>query len=160
MTLNLNNNFEDASRFSAAIAGVMLGPIKGPFISPSSDGYTPITVYTGISGPSSIGSGGYFYADSGSGNIVGIGGDVNNLAVPVGYVSGSELGTSTDTWNNATLTSLGIMPGTYVYRWGTGNHADSFTVQAVPEPGISVQLGAGLLVLLLMVPKIRKKCLA
>jgi hypothetical protein len=40
-----------------------------------------------------------------------------------------------------------LTPGTYVYTWGTGAHADSFTVQigptAAPEPASLTLLGIG-----------------
>ena len=55
--------------------------------------------------------------------------------MPQGYVSGTDLGISTDTWNNQTLSSLGLTPGTYTWTWGTAPHADSLALQiTVPEP--------------------------
>ena len=55
------------------------------------------------------------------------------LAVPQGYLTGAISGTST--FNNATFASLGITPGTYTWTWGTGMHADSFTIETVPDTG-------------------------
>ena len=92
-------------------------------------------VYGDSIGPGEFGSGGLTFADSGSGDLVGIfnGG---GIVVPSGYVSGALSGTAT--WNNATFTDLGVTPGTYVWTWGTGADADSFTLQigpaAIPEP--------------------------
>ena len=43
----------------------------------------------------------------------------------------------TSTYLNTTFATLGLTPGEYVYRWGTGEHADSFTIvigAPVPEP--------------------------
>jgi PEP-CTERM motif len=53
------------------------------------------------------------------------------------YVSGSPL-SETSTYLGATFASLGVTPGQYVYTWGSGDHADSFTINIgaspVPEP--------------------------
>ena len=92
-------------------------------------------LYSGYSGPGSFGgSGPPQFADGTSGEYIGVGGGV--LAVPDGYSSGAALGISTDTFSNQTFSSLGINPGTYLYTWGTGQHADRFTVNigSVPEP--------------------------
>jgi hypothetical protein len=102
--------------------------------------------YTGVSGPASFGSGSFTLASSGAGDLVGI--DMatrpeGSLIVPHGYVSGAALSDSS-TYNNATLTSLGVTPGTYTWTWGTGVHADSFTLQigptAVPDSGSTFAL--------------------
>jgi hypothetical protein len=73
------------------------------------------------------------------------------LLVPVGYVSGTALSSSA-TYNNLTLGSPEVIPGTYVWTWGDG--ADqSFTLKigsvggpGVPDSGSTVSLlGFGLL---------------
>jgi hypothetical protein len=103
-----------------------------------------IDVYSGVSGLfSSYGPGAGTIESSGSGNFFDI--DRSVLAVPQGYISGAPLSGSA-TFNNATLSSLGITPGTYVATWGTGPTADSFTVNAgTPEPGSLSLIAAGLL---------------
>jgi hypothetical protein len=66
------------------------------------------------------------------GDLFGVfGGDV---AVGFGYQSGAALSGSA-TYDNATFASLGLMPGSYVYTWGSGANADSLTIniEAVPE---------------------------
>jgi hypothetical protein len=106
--------------------------------------------YTGaITGPSSFGSGGFMLATTGTGDIVGIGGV--QLLVPFGYVSGTVLSGSA-TFNNATFSSLGVTPGTYVWTWGTGANQNftlpganqNFTLQieaaGVPDGGSTVSL--------------------
>lgn len=95
------------------------------------------SLYSGASGPSSFGSGGLVFASSMTGDLSAIWGTYSEIAVPFGYVSGTLLGPSTSTFNNASFVSLGLTPGTYLWTWGTGASADSLTVHigdAVPEP--------------------------
>jgi PEP-CTERM motif len=92
--------------------------------------------YTGVSGPTQFGSGGLFVADSGSGSEVGSV-SATEIVIPPGYGAGDPIGVSTATWNNQTIGSLGLTPGTYVWTWGTGGDADSLTIDiqgSVPEP--------------------------
>jgi hypothetical protein len=104
--------------------------------------------------PTSFGSGNQTNATSGSGDIVGLfngiagGSAAANLIVPSGYVSGATL-SDTATYDNATFASLGATPGTYKWTWGTGEDADSFTLdikaaKAVPEPASLTVLALGL----------------
>jgi hypothetical protein len=103
--------------------------------------------YSGISGPTNFGSGVSASPNSGSGSIFGIEGSVPDLLVPVGYTSGTALGTSTDVYSGS-LSSLGLTPGTYTWTWGSGATADSLTVNivsptAVPEPSTAVLAAFG-----------------
>jgi hypothetical protein len=118
--------------FDPSYAIVRLGSISSSNVMDS--------VFSGnISGPSSFGTINLFEVPtSGSGDQFGIFGNGVDIFAPLNYVSGTNL-SATDTWSNATLNSLGLTPGTYVYTWGTGPDADSLTVQigavaAVPEP--------------------------
>jgi hypothetical protein len=120
----------------------------GPNGSISADGYL------GATGPTSFGTGGGVASSFGSGDLLGVQGNVGGIFVPVGYHSGDPL-SATDTYSGQTFASLGLTPGTYKYTWGTGVHADFLTVQigpavaAVPEPstlagaavGIALALG-------------------
>jgi hypothetical protein len=89
-------------------------------------------VYETLTPPVAFGSGGFTAASAGSGDFVGV--DDEALAVPAAYVSGFLSGSAT--FDDATLASLGVTPGVYVWTWGSGPNADSFTldVEAVPEP--------------------------
>ena len=69
---------------------------------------------------------------------------------PGGYTPGTVLSPSQNIWDNATLASLGITPGTYTWSWGnfaTGNPSfadQSFTIDVVPLPATLPLLGGGL----------------
>ena len=74
--------------------------------------------------------------------------------VPAGYTSGSSL-TSSATWDNTTISKLGLTPGTYTWTWGstTNGTADFIEVDipsatGVPEPSTLTLLGLGSLGLL------------
>ena len=110
-----------------------------------------VDTYTGITGPTSFGPGGpfFFMANTGSGDFVGIAGLAGQIEVPGGYVSGNPLSDSM-TFNNATLASLGVTPGTYEWTWGARGANQNFTLiiggAGVPDGGSTVSLlGFGLL---------------
>ena len=105
--------------------------------------------YVGFTGPTNFGVGTQFLANIGSGDFVALiqgiafGGVGDVLFVPHGYVSGAPLSDSM-TFNNATLASLGVTPGTYVWSWGTGLKNQNFTLvirgAGVPDGGSTVSL--------------------
>jgi PEP-CTERM motif len=90
-----------------------------------------------------FGSGGFISADSATGDLVGIdsflvgeGAPFPGLVVPDGYHSDGPL-SDTATYLNQTFKSLGVTPGTFETKWGTGAN-QNFTLvigaAAVPEP--------------------------
>jgi PEP-CTERM motif len=94
-------------------------------------------MYFSTPGPDSFGSAPATLANSSSGDFTGIGGGSGSgIVVPINYVFGDPL-SNTSTYLNASFASLGMTPGEYVWSWGTGAHADTFTViigaGAVPE---------------------------
>jgi IPTL-CTERM motif len=99
----------------------------GLYVGPSA--LTALTPYGSVTGPASFGSGGFQVANSGSGNIAGI--DGTGIVVPTGYISGTAT-SGTATWTGKTFGALGVMPGTYVWTWGTGPSADSLVLQIGP----------------------------
>lgn len=76
-------------------------------------------------------TGGRVNATTNSGSFVGIVADAgrNELVVYVtpGYVSGEAIN-STSTWPAQTFASIGLVPGRYLYTWGSGANADSITL--------------------------------
>ncbi len=114
--VNLNSGTSDlyTGTFSGPPGGV-LGPGFGPG--------------TGIPGPL------FEPATSATGNLVSFSLTFKSVHVFEGYVSDASLGTSTDTWDNATFTSLGLTPGTYEWTWASANGStdadQSFTIDIV-----------------------------
>lgn len=97
--------------------------------------------YGPIAGPSNFGSGSLAWANSATGDLIGVSSSISVLGVPLGYLSGSPL-SGTATFDNTTLADLGLTDGTYTWTWGSGDHADSLTLEigasaitaGVPEP--------------------------
>jgi hypothetical protein len=137
----------------------LLGPTQGTAGMTPTSGFITLgafadgDVYNGFTGPPSFGSGAGIQASSGSGDLFSINSSNVHLKVPSGYVSGHSL-SDTSTYLNKTFSSLGVTPGTYVWTWGTGAHADSFTLQigpaatAAPEPASLTLAATGALGLL------------
>jgi hypothetical protein len=100
-------------------------------------------LYGGFTGPANFGPGGGFFADTGSGDWVGLTAAQNLILVPTGYLSNTALSSSA-TFDNTTLASLGVRSGTYVWTWGDGGANERFTLiirgQGVPDGGTTVSL--------------------
>lgn len=103
------------------------------------------------SAPPSFGPGLGKAVSSGTGATVGDGVYTNvapwgyDIIVPFRYQSGSSL-SGTSTYNNTTLSGLGLTPGTYIYGWGSGATADDIKVvipSAAPEPASIALLVSG-----------------
>ena len=92
-----------------------------------------LDIYTGstFSQPSNFGGPATgFTTNIDSGSMMGVN-TANNLAVPTGYVSGTYI-TGSTTYLNQTLSSLGAVPGTYIYSWGSGANVSQLTLQIGP----------------------------
>jgi PEP-CTERM motif len=135
-----------------------------PGVTPSlgTTGVGPISqvdLYSVPSSPPTFGTGGAILANSGTGSTVGNINISNELFinVPVGYLSGSSLSGSS-TYDNTTISTLGMTPGTYTWTWGSAANgtADDLKIvipsashpSAAPEPASLTMLGIGALGLL------------
>jgi hypothetical protein len=128
----------------SATGGVGVVPVIGT-VTVGPPGGVLDDIYTGFTGPLSFGTGIGGFGSSGSGDFFGIVAAQNEIAVPKGYVSGAALSGSA-TFDNSTFATLGLTPGTYVYTFGNGADADTFTVHiagAVPEPASLALMGLG-----------------
>jgi hypothetical protein len=63
--------------------------------------------------------------------------DLTTLIFPADYVSGAPL-SDFSTYLGASIASLGLAPGAHVWSWGSGDHADSFTIDVVTSPPLPV----------------------
>ena len=105
------------------------------------------TLYNGFTGPTSFGSGGVHLANTSSGDFVSIFASgvffFQDIFLPTTYVSNAALSDSM-TFNNATFATLGVIPGTYTWTWGTGLPNQNFTLiigrAGVPDGGSTVSL--------------------
>ena len=106
-------------------SGFQVGPPPNQLL----DAYT----FDNFSGPSFIGPGTEStIATSGLGDLFGVefGG---LLLVPDGYTSEDPL-LGSSTYAGETFASLGLVPGTYMWTWGSDSNADSLVLNVVPEP--------------------------
>jgi PEP-CTERM motif len=142
-TLDTTDLTDNGSPFSEVAA---VSPTGGQVFSGSTSS-TPVEFFTGVSGPVSFGPGIETEANASSGDFVGLEGNGEGfLFTPVGFTSGAL--SETSTYLGATFASLGLTPGTYVYTWGAGDHADSFTIDissasATPEPSTWAMMALG-----------------
>jgi PEP-CTERM motif len=86
--------------------------------------------------PLAFGSGAFVPASTTTGGPIGLVsglGDLPALLFPLDYISGTALSDSS-TYLDATISSLGLTPGAYVFGWGSGAHADTFTIDVVASP--------------------------
>jgi hypothetical protein len=155
------SGYIDTAALSASVTAQsfpLMDPANGS-VNLGADGLVDIRDYTGATGAADFGSGGYSFPSSGTGDFIGIYGTSGAIYLPAGYVSGSAL-SATDTYDSTTLADLGLTPGTYVYNWGSGLNADSFTVDVqapAPEPGTVCLFGVGVLGLALNCMRLGKR---
>ena len=102
--------------------------------------------FSGLTGPASFGPGGGFSASSGTGTGFALEASNNGFGFPIlllhGTLQPGFVWMASDTYDNTTIAALGLTPGTYTWTWGTGPHADSFTINiaGVPEPCASLMM--------------------
>ena len=134
-TINLDGLGSPSS--NSALAGRNPNtPSVGGGATPGS--FIDVDLYDGIVSAPAFGTGSGGPWDQGSGDRVNAIAD--QLAVYAGYVSNDPLNYENKLLN-ASFASIGVNPGTYVWSWGSGSNADTFTLQIVPEPTSALFLG-------------------
>ena len=133
--------FSDNAIDSAAIRPdryVLVGPTPGVF----SVRYDSPTDFTG---PDNFGPGTTeTFATSGTGDIFGLNFFEKLLFLPRGYVANTLI-SGTSTYSGETFATLGMAVGSYTWTWGSGDTADSATLNVVPIPAAVWLLGGGLI---------------
>jgi hypothetical protein len=117
--------------FVAIYASGARGALEEEFVGGGGPGFSDIT------GPSNWGPGTPTRASLSRGDGLTFEGAAMSIFVPEGYASGTFL-QETSTYFDASFASLGLTPGTYVYSWGSGVHADTFAVEVGSSGPISI----------------------
>jgi hypothetical protein len=129
MTASGSLNINDLTYITTTtLGGSGIGVNTATFIMGSNGDFDTYSGFT--STPSDFGTGGGGASTSSSGDIFGVifqGTPPYELAVPKSYVTGSAI-SSTQTFSGETFGSLGLIPGTYTYTWGSGANADLINV--------------------------------
>ena len=125
----------------SSTSGPYIAPVSGVLHLGGDGSYATRDTFSSISGPSNFGTGSGGPASSSSGDFVALRITTENVIMaPDGYVSGTFL-SGTSTWSNMSLANQGITPGSYVWTWGSGENADSLTLNAIPEPATFAFIG-------------------
>jgi len=122
-------NTASLTAFGSTTINGRVQPING-YCQVGSGSSSSVDIYQFLSGtgPTSIGTGGFSFANTGSVAKLGIDGFNRVIWVPQGYTSGAAL-SSNSTYNAKSLASMGLTVGTYTWNWGTGGTADSLIIQ-------------------------------
>ena len=130
----------DLAGLTFILSGTGLSQVASAFATETTGGVGNVNEYSGATGPFSFGSGGLTNATTGAGDPVGV--QVLHyepsgfIFVPTGYTSGAPL-SDTATYASQSFATLGLAPGVYLYKFGSGADADTFTVDVgapIPEP--------------------------
>jgi len=138
-------NFSDLSFSAFDMASSYVDPSVGAVLLGSSGAYADY--YGSISGPTAFGTGLLVGANSSTSTApgatgAGVDGATGRLLVPGGYVEDAPF-TVSATWDDTTISGLGLTPGTYMWTWGTGSGSDFLEVDipgTVPEPSSVIPL--------------------
>jgi hypothetical protein len=130
----------DLAGLTFITSGPTVSQVAPTFATEATGGAGNVDEYSGVTGPFSFGSGVFTNATTGAGDLVGVqvlqGEPSGFIFVPTGYASGAPL-SDTATYAGQSFATLGLAPGVYLYKFGSGADADTFTVEVgapIPEP--------------------------
>lgn len=127
------------ARSSTQYRAVVQGNIAQAGVGTNANFVDAYAYTSNISGTAAFGAGSSaIAASSGTGGpftIIGLPSfGPKTLYVPRTYATGTTISGVTSTWNNKTIATLGLTPGTYVYTLGTGGNTDTLTIQINSPP--------------------------
>ncbi len=140
----------DTNGLTFITSGFTLPEVAPTFATEATGAAGAVSEYSGASGPLSFGPGVFTSATTGTGDLVGIQaliGEPGFVFVPTNYTSSAPLSDKA-TYTGQSFATLGLTPGVYLYTFGSGADADTFTIDvaaSVPEPASLALLGTGLL---------------
>jgi hypothetical protein len=154
VTFSSSGGAFDLTGLAFGVGGYVTGAGQGFFdpVNPTFivGGGNPVDFYRGVTVfPANFGTGALFINTTGATGVgygashPAYGTGTTSLLVPVGYVSGGALGAVTSTYVGQNFASMGLTPGTYVWRWGTGapNQSLTLNITSVPEPSTAGLVG-------------------
>lgn len=132
------------SKLNDGITGANLQPSSGQVLLGSTTNVVESRYTNVTSTGAGFGMAGMTVPTSASGSVVKLSFGIGFIYLPTNYISGTELGISTETYANQTFSTLGLTSGTYTMNWGSGQYADSASViipsaalaPAAPEPAV------------------------
>jgi PEP-CTERM motif len=105
-----------------------------------------VDVYTGFTAyPSSFGTGGHTFGSGVGTPFELLGANYNYLEIVSGFTGGAV--SFTDTYSDATFSSLGLTPGSYTWSWSSDSVVLNIPASAVPEPTSALLMTVGALCL-------------
>ncbi len=139
-------NTTDLNSFGYGFDHARVHPNARRFMLGHAPGTRNFDIFRGFTSvPGDFGTGDDLLATTGTGDRFGISyfdfWDYDLLYVPRDFTGGSL--SATNTYAGASLASIGLTPGSYVWTWGTGVNADSLTlnIKPIPAPG-AILLGS------------------
>jgi hypothetical protein len=143
----LSGSLDLSGMVSGGTFGSVVGMDSGAArIGIGAGGQTQVLFDAVLAGPASFGTGGTVFG-TGAGDALFLAGDLGDLYLPQGYVSGASL-SATLSFAGATYASLGVTAGSHLYTLRSGDTLTVTFADATPVPAPATLALAGLALLI------------